>query len=654
MRLTKKSTRNALVAALMTATLIFALSTDGVVTSAQSGFEGDYDLSFATNGYYVDPENVDPAAADEFQTLFYTGELLPDGSIIAGGRYVNTTPSGDFYLRKFNASGAVVTTFGSNGLVRTNFNSRFDGVPGNDTPSVLKVQPDGKILFAGQCTTLEPGPFPARAFGVDACVLRYNANGTLDQTFGGGTIFYTADTNDTYSTQLDPGKTIFQTGTIASGRSHGTSGIIHDMAIQPDGKIVLVGETRNYYSNGDGFSAIVVRLNPNGSLDSTFGVGGIARWAAPEGPVTSCYPARRFYGMRLQADGRIIAVGHDAITRAGDCFVGTRFVVTRWTAAGQLETVKYIDTLANVDVSFTERAVSAHYTPDGSKLIVSGSSRNRSGTPAGRQKPTMVRLNAGTLALDTTFGSGGIAQYDRVGNNNSSSTVYVGAIQPDGKILGTDNTLTAAGNDNVVRFNSNGTIDQSFGNFGIDGEPEGTGRLKVNVTHYNGASSPLYLGQILVRPNGRINLVGTSAVHAGLGILRAVVSQQNTELPTYTLAGRVLNGSGVGVAGVTVNLSGTQSASKVTDASGNYSFANLPMGGSFTVTPAKAGLSFVPPSKSFTNLSADQLSVNFSVPSLSVNNITVTEGNTGETTATFTVRLQPASTQAVTVKYATA
>ncbi len=128
------------------------------------------------------------------------------------------------------------------------------------------------------------------------------------------------------------------------------------------------------------------------------------------------------------------------------------------------------------------------------------------------------------------------------------------------------------------------------------------------MTHFNGVSSPLEIGQILLRPNGRTNLVGYSAAHGGLGILRAVVSQQNTEIATYTLAGRVLNASGVGVAGVTVNLSGTQSGSKVTDASGNYSFAGLPMGGNFTVTPSKAGLSFVPASKSFTNLSADQLS----------------------------------------------
>ncbi|HWS99557.1 MAG TPA: Calx-beta domain-containing protein [Pyrinomonadaceae bacterium] len=653
MRLTTKSARNALVAALMAASLIFALSIDGVVSSAQSGFEGDYDLSFGTNGYTVDQEDVDPAAADEYQSLFYTGELLPNGSIIAGGRYVDNAPRGDFYLRKFTSTGAVDTSFGTNGLVRTSFNYRHDGVGGNDTPQVLKVQPDGKIVFAGQCTMLEPGPWPSQAFGVDACVMRYNANGTLDQTFGGGTLTYNWP-GSTHSVQLEPGKVIFQTGVVSSGQTFGTSGIYYDMAIQPDGKIVLVGETRNYASFhiAQGYGAIVVRLNPNGSLDTTFGVNGIARWSAtviPEG--CGSYAPRSFSGVRLQPDGRIIAVGYDEITR-GDCFNGTRFVVTRWTAAGQLETVKHIGNLTDVDVFFTERAVSAHLTGGGSKILVSGSSRNLSGTPGGRQKPTMVRLNLSNLSLDTTFGTGGIAQYDRVSDSWVFSTLYVKAIQPDGKILGTDNTLSGSP-DSVVRFNPGGSLDQSFGNLDVNGNP-GHGRARVNVTHYNGLSSALNVGQILVRPNGRINLVGYSAAHGGLGILRAVVSQQNTELPTYTLAGRVLNGAGVGVAGVTVNLSGSQSASKVTDASGNYSFANLPMGGSFTVTPAKAGLTFVPASKSVANLSADQLSVNFSVPSLSVNNITTTEGNTGETTATFTVKLTPASTQAVKVKYATA
>jgi uncharacterized delta-60 repeat protein len=496
---------------------------------AQFTFMGDYDKTFAAPlGYYVDPENPVAPANDTYQTYFLTGALLPDGSIIAGGRHVDNAPRGDFYLRKFTALGAVDTSFGTGGYVRTNFHTRHDGVGGSDTPSVLKVQSDGKIVFAGQCTMLEPTS-TSQAFGVDACVMRYNANGTLDQTFGGGTLVYDWS-GTTHTVQLDPGKVIFQTGVVNNGQSFGTSGIYYDMAIQPDGKILLVGETRNANSffSAQGYGAIVVRLNANGSLDTTFGSNGIARWTAPEGPVANCFPTRRFYGVRLQPDGRIIAVGHDEITRPSDCSFGERFVVTRWTAAGQLETVRYIGDLANVDVFFTERAVSAHLTRDGSKVLVSGSSRNVSGIPGGRQKPTMVRLNIGDLSLDTSFGNGGIVQYNRVSDSWVFSTLYVKAIQPDGKIIGNDN----ASNTSEVRFNPDGSNDKSFGNVDlIDFSPGGRGRLRVYVTHYNGVSgNPLEIGQILVRPNGRINLIGHSAAHAGLGIFRAAVSQQNTNL----------------------------------------------------------------------------------------------------------------------------
>ena len=182
-----------------------------------------------------------PPATDTNDTHFYTGELLPDGSIIAGGRHSNTALRGDFYIRKFTASGAVDTSFGTNGFVRTNFHLRNDGVDGNDTPQILKVQPDGKIVFAGQCIVFGPDFFN---FGQDACVVRYNANGTLDSSFGGFPVL-ASNGNQTASIPIDPGKVIFQTGIRANGSFGETGGIFYDMAIQPDGKIVLVGETRD-------------------------------------------------------------------------------------------------------------------------------------------------------------------------------------------------------------------------------------------------------------------------------------------------------------------------------------------------------------------------------------------------------------------------
>lgn len=674
MLLMKTSTKNRLYAVALVASLLLTLLGNGGVAFAQSGFEGDYDLSFAGgDGYYVDPEKPIASTVDTYATLLYTGELLPDGSIIAGGQHSIRGGTSDFYLRKFTPTGAVDASFGTNGFVLTNFYSGVQGpgvplVPSDDVPRVLKVQPDGKILLAGQCNIAAPEGIPW--FGTDACVVRYNPNGSIDTSFGnvsvmtGGGINSRGEQNPTYIFDVGESRFITQTGALDypghPGPRRGTFGKFYDMAIQPDGKIVLVGETQNEHDSGNpsiggypGVTAFIMRLNANGTLDDSFGTFGIIQMAA-EAVAPGCYPKTSFQGMRLQADGRIIAVGYNEVVDTAGCANrrGQRFLVTRWTSAGQPETMRHLDNNTTYS-SQREGAVSVLLTRDGNHLLVSGAYKDLNAT-SGTQKPTMVRLNLSDLSPDTTFGTGGIRQYNGCSSVSCTyldSALRVKSIQPDGKILGTDGL-----EGNVVRFNSDGTSDQSFGNESIDGTPGLRGRLRVFVQHFNGVTATIIAGQILVRPNGRINLLGYSAAYSE-GFVRAVVSQQNTELPSYTLAGRVLSGSGAtapGVAGVTVKLTVSKVATTTTDATGNYSFTDVPLGGNYTVTPLKAGLSMSPASKSFNNLSANQLNVNFTVPGLSVNNVTVTEANTGATTtATFTVKLSPASTEAVTVKYKT-
>ena len=156
----KQTIKNTMRTASFAALLLAITLTLSQNASAQFTFMGDYDRTFNSPlGYYIDPQNPVPPATDTNDTHFYTGELLADGSIIAGGRHVNTALRGDFYLRKFTASGAVDTSFGTNGFVRTNFHLRNDGVDGNDTPQILKVQPDGKIVIAGQCQVFGPDFF---------------------------------------------------------------------------------------------------------------------------------------------------------------------------------------------------------------------------------------------------------------------------------------------------------------------------------------------------------------------------------------------------------------------------------------------------------------------------------------------------------------
>jgi uncharacterized repeat protein (TIGR01451 family) len=73
-----------------------------------------------------------------------------------------------------------------------------------------------------------------------------------------------------------------------------------------------------------------------------------------------------------------------------------------------------------------------------------------------------------------------------------------------------------------------------------------------------------------------------------------------------SINGRVRDANGIGVSGVLMTLSGSQSTSTTTDSNGFYQFAELPAGGTYVVTPTKDSLSFDPPSQSFNALGADQ------------------------------------------------
>lgn len=504
---------------------IIAMSANAV-SLAQFTFMGDYDRTFgAPLGSYMDGQNPDPTA-EEFQLNFMSGALLADGSIIAGGRFVNTALSADFYLRKLTAAGTIDTSFGPGGLARTNFFTDNNNVPSSDFINVVKVQGDGKIIAAGNCFDIRsPNVGTIPTFGNDVCVIRYNADGTIDSSFGnstvvtGGGINGQGIPNPTFNFQVGPGRFSTQTGLISQPGSprFGTEGRFYDAAIQADGKIVLVGETRNFYNPGDGFGGLIVRLNSNGTLDTTFGSGGIALWNAPQGP-TNCYGARGFHRMLLQADGRIVAVGYSEITQPENCSAGKRFAVTRWTAAGQLETVKHLDNPTNVGVR--DEAAGVLATREGSQLLVSG----RLGGLA-----TMVRLSFADLSIDTTFGTAGIRRYNMFCNPSGEQfggTLYIKAIQPDGKILALD---VDAGTP-MSRFNPDGSPDLSYGNAGQPGGVTGgCGRVRLNMLYYNGVNHMFTANHVLQRANGRTIYLGATP-QGPFNEFRAAVSQQNTLL----------------------------------------------------------------------------------------------------------------------------
>lgn len=129
------------------------------------------------------------------------------------------------------AAGGLDPTFGSGGIVTTSYNGPF--------PTDAALQPDGRIVvIAG----FDNDRSATEAFGV----LRYQSNGSLDSSFGTAGRTTTAFTNFLNTP--------------------------NDLALQPDGKIVVVGNAES--ADGTVSEFAVARFNPDGTLDSTFGTGG--------------------------------------------------------------------------------------------------------------------------------------------------------------------------------------------------------------------------------------------------------------------------------------------------------------------------------------------------------------------------------------------
>jgi uncharacterized delta-60 repeat protein len=309
--------------------------------------------------------------------LPFADAIQPDGKIvIAGTRYNGGGPNyWDFAVSRYNADGSLDTTFGGTGTVYTDLSGQ------SDQPHSVVIQADGKIVVGGI------GGNGPHFFWELA---RYNTDGSLDPSFGNGGVVLTNPNPSGYYNE------------------------IWDLALQPDGKILAAGDM-DVGSDGE---FAVARYNANGTLDTTFGSGGIAASNPRVG-----YSDRAFAVVVQPADGKIILAGG-----SGGGNFDSHFAVSRFTPAGVLDpTFGGTGTIVTDIPGSYEEAQDAVLQPDG-KLVVVGYV-----SPAGVY-PTvnnfaLVRYNANG-SLDTSFGYQGFVITD-FGGNDSAERV---ALQPDGRI----------------------------------------------------------------------------------------------------------------------------------------------------------------------------------------------------------------------------
>jgi len=199
------------------------------------------------------------------------------------------------------------------------------------------------------------------------------------------------------------------------------------VVVQPDGKIVAAGAA--------GFDFGLARLHPDGSLDASFGVGGLV--------ITDFGDTEIAHAMVLQPDGKLVV--------AGETFSGTTgLALARYQADGTLDPDFGVGGLVRMP-ELSARALVLQ--PDG-MLVVGG---------FGAHGFTLVRYDAAGV-LDPTFGAGGVAATDFPDTKEGLRLLSFGlALQPDRKIVavGGGGFLIA-----LARFTADGTLDATFGTGG--------------------------------------------------------------------------------------------------------------------------------------------------------------------------------------------
>jgi uncharacterized delta-60 repeat protein len=237
--------------------------------------DGSLDSAFGTDGKVAtDFTGTDDAA--------FAVALEPGGKILAVGTTFNPAPLyDDFAVARYNSDGSLDSTFDGDGRVTSN--AGF-----GDVAQSVVVQPDGKVVVSG---TDNQGSFSSTFV-----VLRYNTNGSLDTTFGA-------------------------TGIVTTNFGYTRSQSADKLLLQPDGKIVAVGAAYGFIEASSRASEwALARYNPNGSLDPTFGTGGMAT-------VFMGYQRSLAHDAVLQPDGKIVAAGDGAINNTGDAaYASARFL----------------------------------------------------------------------------------------------------------------------------------------------------------------------------------------------------------------------------------------------------------------------------------------------------------------------------------------
>jgi uncharacterized delta-60 repeat protein len=398
----------------------------------------------------------------------------------------------------FAADGDLDPTFGNDGVVITDIS--INNVDQDNGLYAIRAQPDGKLIAVG---------FVVGNSNHNFAVARYNADGSLDSTFGDGGIAITdffGDQDFALGVAIQNDGKIVAVGyayhssasfdfalarynsdgsldsNFGSGGKVTTDFFVNDdealgIAILADGRIVVAGLASDSNSIGSSVSDFALaRYNVDGSLDATFGNGG---------KVTTDFLGSYdvAMGLSIQADGKIVTAG-SCVTAVN---VGYDFALARYNTDGTLDTGFGTGGKVTTDFSGTDDEVLGLAIQADNKIVAVG------GAPGGTGDDFVLARYNTDGSLDTTFGSGGKVSTDFFGGYDRATAV---AIQTDQKIVVTGGAtvgITEPGGVGLARYNADGGLDVSFGNSG-----------KITTSVPNGCVA----NSLLIQADGKIVVAG--------------------------------------------------------------------------------------------------------------------------------------------------
>jgi uncharacterized delta-60 repeat protein len=425
-----------------------ALQGDGRIVVAGVAGAGNFTGDFALARYDPDGALDTSFSGDGKQTTDFAGAdgargvvLQGDGKIVAVG-FAGGSGGGDLAISRYDPSGALDPNFSGDGKQTTKFGG-FDGAYG------VAVQSDGKIVAAGGA-----GNVNATAFALT----RYNPDGTLDTSFSGdGKQATDFGANDgAHGVALQANGKIVAVGRAGGGgfavarynpngtldttfsgdgkqTAHVGSGEANAVALQPNGKIVVAGSGGGLGTRSTGF--VLARLNPNGSLDTTF---------AGDGIQTTGFGNRgEARGVAIQGTDKIVAVGFAGIGN---------FALARYNTNGSLDPSFSGDGKQTTDFSGGSDFANGVALQGDGRIVAAGSTTASSAGFAF----ALARYHPNG-SLDTTFSGDG---KQTTGFGGVARGV---ALQGDGKIVAVGSAAITSSNDfALARYNPNGTLDTSF------------------------------------------------------------------------------------------------------------------------------------------------------------------------------------------------